>query len=352
MGVPETMKAIKTIDDHKAEIQEVAVPRLREDYVLVKVKTVALNPTDWKHIDSIGKPGSTVGCDMCGIIEQVGSAVTRDWKKGDRIATFVHGSNESQPEDGCFAEYCVAKGDLGLKVPDAMSNDEAATIGAGVITCGQALYQSLGLPFPGDGFDKYNGYILIYGGSTATGTLAIQYAVLSGCKVVATASQHNFPLLKALGAEEVFDYKDAECGKKICEYTKDSLTLVLDCIAEGSSSAICEDAISSQGGTISYLLPTAKKTREDVVSKKTLGYTVNGEAFDKFGRHFDAMPEDFEFCKSFWELTQKLVNAGQIAVHPPKVGNGGLEGCFDGFQQLREGNVSGVKLVYRVEETP
>lgn len=59
-----------------------------------------------------------------------------------------------------------------------MSFEDAATLGAAVITCGQAMYQSLGLPEPGDGNEKYNGFFLIYGGSTATGTLAVQYAVL------------------------------------------------------------------------------------------------------------------------------------------------------------------------------
>lgn len=41
------MKAIKTVDGHKAELQDVPVPKLRDDYVLVKVKAIALNPTDW-----------------------------------------------------------------------------------------------------------------------------------------------------------------------------------------------------------------------------------------------------------------------------------------------------------------
>lgn len=41
------MKAIKITKTHTAEIQEVPVPQLREDYVLVKVRAVALNPTDW-----------------------------------------------------------------------------------------------------------------------------------------------------------------------------------------------------------------------------------------------------------------------------------------------------------------
>jgi len=50
------------------------------------------------------------------VIEEVGPAVSKSWKKGDRIAAFVHGGNPTEHEDGCFAEYCVAKGDLGIKV--------------------------------------------------------------------------------------------------------------------------------------------------------------------------------------------------------------------------------------------
>lgn len=41
------MKAIKIVEGNKAELQDVPVPALRDDYVLVKVNCVALNPTDW-----------------------------------------------------------------------------------------------------------------------------------------------------------------------------------------------------------------------------------------------------------------------------------------------------------------
>jgi len=44
---PDKMKAIKAVENGKAELQEVPVPKLKDDYVLVKVKAVALNPTDW-----------------------------------------------------------------------------------------------------------------------------------------------------------------------------------------------------------------------------------------------------------------------------------------------------------------
>jgi len=42
-----SMKAIKITGQGQADIKEVPLPKLRDDYVLVKVKDVALNPTDW-----------------------------------------------------------------------------------------------------------------------------------------------------------------------------------------------------------------------------------------------------------------------------------------------------------------
>ena len=159
-------------------------------------------------------------------------------------------------------------------------------------------------------------------------------------------------MVKSLGAEEVFDYKDPLCGKKIRDYTDDELTLALDCVSEGNSGQICEAAISSKGGKISYLLDSGNHSRKDVERLRTSAYSVFGEAFDKLGAHVPAKPDHFEHGKMFWQLTEDLVRAGKLKPHPVKVGEDGLVGVFDGLQQMRDGKVSGVKLVYRVQETP
>lgn len=86
-----------------------AFPTLRDDYIPVKTKAVALNPTDWKHIDFASNPGALSGCDYAGTVEEVGSKVNKPFKKGDRITGFVHGANAMRPEDGTFAEYIVVK---------------------------------------------------------------------------------------------------------------------------------------------------------------------------------------------------------------------------------------------------
>jgi NADPH:quinone reductase-like Zn-dependent oxidoreductase len=199
-----------------------------------------------------------------GTVVQVGPKVTKNFSPGDRIAGFTHGVNAVEKEDGCFAEYAVAKGDVQCKLPDNLSDEDASTLGVGVTTVGQGLYQSLGLPLPGA--EKANYPLLVYGGSTATGSLAIQFGVLSGCQVITTCSPRNFPFVKALGAAEAFDYNDPECAKKIREYTNDKLTRVFDCISEGDSPKISSEAISSKGGQVSYLL-APKHERTDVENK-------------------------------------------------------------------------------------
>lgn len=45
--LPRTMKAIKIVGIGEAEVQDVPLPEMRDDYILVKVHAVALNPTDW-----------------------------------------------------------------------------------------------------------------------------------------------------------------------------------------------------------------------------------------------------------------------------------------------------------------
>lgn len=158
------------------------IPPLRPDYIQVKVFAVALNPTDWKHIEWWPSPGALVGCDYAGTVVSVGSLVRNDLKPGDRVCGFAHGCNAVCHEDGTFAEYIVVKGDIQMKIPTNMSFEAAASLGVGIITVGQGLFQSLKLPLPGAheeaSLEKPDVPVLIYGGSTATGSLAIQFARL------------------------------------------------------------------------------------------------------------------------------------------------------------------------------
>jgi NADPH:quinone reductase-like Zn-dependent oxidoreductase len=172
------MVALKAQPPGKAGVETVPLPKLRPDYILVRVRAVALNPTDWKHITFVDAP-VTIGCDFAGDVVEVGKGVTKAWEKGDRVCGFVHGANVVQTEDGAFGEYLVAKADVQMRIPDSLSYEEAATLGVGIFTIGQGLYDSMHLPWPDEIKKRHEKkWILIYGGSTATGALAIQWATL------------------------------------------------------------------------------------------------------------------------------------------------------------------------------
>jgi NADPH:quinone reductase-like Zn-dependent oxidoreductase len=348
------MRAIKgaTPTTGKASVvSDAPIPTLRPDYINIKTMAVALNPTDWKHITFVDKP-TTIGCDYAGIVEEVGSAVTQPFKKGDRVAGFVHGGNLVHLEDGAFGEHLTAKGDIQIKIPDNVSFEEAATLGVGITTVGQALYQALALPLP-DTPSKHRFPILIYGGSTATGALAIQFAKLSGLEVVTTCGEHNFGYVKGIGADAAFDYKSSSVGEDIRKYTGNRLYHAFDCISEGASPQICADALSTNSATnkpkYTTLLPV-KNPRGDVELITTLAYTAVGEDFHIRGMDVKAKKDDLEFATKFWQLSSKLLAEEKFRVHQIDLRSGGLDGILQGLDDLRYGRVSGRKLVYRLSD--
>lgn len=163
------------------------VPALSPDKVLVRVHYVALNHQDWKAADLSPTVGATAGCDFSGTIHSIGPTVkNRSLQVGDIVCGFVFGNNPDPEErdNGAFGEYVAVLGDLVWRVPENMGLQEASTIGVGLYTVGLGLVHCLGLPLPkpkspadkiGDVEKaKEKEFVLVYGGGTATGMLAIQ----------------------------------------------------------------------------------------------------------------------------------------------------------------------------------
>ena len=152
-------------------------------------------------------PGAVAGCDFAGTVIQTASEAQADPARlssrlqvGDGVFGAVHGSNPIDHCTGAFAEYIAADPDLLIKMPESrptlqrMSWAQAAAWGGiGWATLGIALWdeeRGLGLEWPwgrytadkvGRGEDEVNGaskgdgaYVVVNGGATATGTLAVQ----------------------------------------------------------------------------------------------------------------------------------------------------------------------------------
>ncbi|EXJ71194.1 uncharacterized protein A1O5_06188 [Cladophialophora psammophila CBS 110553] len=331
------------------------VPELRDDSLLVRPSAIALNPTDWKSV-SFGRAadGCIVGCDYAGVVEAVGVAVEKPWRRGDRVFGCGHGANLMNKDDGVFAEYAVVKGDLQMRIPEGWSFERAATVPLGAITVGQGLFRtSLKLDLPGESQQRKDIPVLIYGGTTATGALGVQFAKLAGYTVISTSLPEQFDRVKRLGADFVFDYTDPTIGSQIRKLTQNKLRYAWDTVSIPDSAKICADALSTESALcLRYgnLLPV-KCLRDDVETTTTVMYTVFGNFF-KFGdQDMSASQEDFKFGRMFYELTEKLLTEGKLKNHPEQVMPGGLDGVREGFEMQKAGKIKGAKLVYRLADT-
>ncbi len=160
--------------------------------VLVRVYSVALNPANWKMIDITPPIGVVGGNDFSGIVCAVGTKVTAALSVGDKVCGCLYGLDPTLGDGewaGSFAEYISIDGNLLMRVPVvsgvSMSMSDAASLPVGIMTAGMGLYQSLKLPMPAvsaaeekDISPTTPTYVLIHGGNTATGSIAIQLAKL------------------------------------------------------------------------------------------------------------------------------------------------------------------------------
>lgn len=152
------------------------MPALTPDMVLVKTVAVAINPADAKMLDYSAAVGAIHGYDFAGTIVELGADAPSHLAVGDRVAGFVHGMNSLQPDVGAFAEYVGASGNFLLKIPEDMRFEDAASLGVGVATAGLGLFKELEVPatLEKPAQSARGTFVLVCGGSTSTGTRAIQ----------------------------------------------------------------------------------------------------------------------------------------------------------------------------------
>jgi NADPH:quinone reductase-like Zn-dependent oxidoreductase len=182
-------------------IEEVERPAPKDDEILIWVRAATVSQTDthvraahpffWRLIGGLRRPRwRTLGVDLAGEVEAVGSAVT-EFKVGDA----VFGSPSSF--FGSHAEYVCSRTGRALALkPASMSFEEAAAVYDGGTQALSALRQAEAKP---------GRQILIYGASGSLGTAAVQLAKHFGAHVTGVCSTNHIELVRSLGADEVID---------------------------------------------------------------------------------------------------------------------------------------------------
>src|SRR3989338_2978133 len=192
-------------------------------HMRVKLTAAGVNPFDTKlrakPIYFSGKLPMILGCDGAGIVERVGSAVTR-FKEGDAVY-FCNGGIGDEP--GCYAEYTVVHEDYCAASPPSLGLQDAAGIPLVLITAWESLVERANLQA---------GQTVLIHGVGGVAHIAIQLANHLGARVAVTVSDDKKEgLAQGLEAEKIIRYKEEEFVQDVVEWSGGKgVDVVLDTI--------------------------------------------------------------------------------------------------------------------------
>jgi len=247
-------------------------PEPKDNQVLVKVITAAVNPVDamirsGKYARAFGTTLPLIpGYDIAGIVEKSGAKVTR-FKPGDAIYAYPMWG-------GGYAEYDVVDETETALKPKSINFVEAAAVPLAALTAWQALIDAAKLS-PGQ-------TVLIHGGSGGVGSFAIQIAKTRGAKVIATASTPNQEFLKQLGADVAVDYT-----KQKFEDVARDVDVVLDSV--GKDTLARSYGVVKKGGFIATLVARLDQAELDKHGIRGVSISVkpNGAQLAEIGKLID-----------------------------------------------------------------
>ncbi|KAI1804648.1 GroES-like protein [Daldinia bambusicola] len=330
------------------EVIESPIPTPEDKCVVIKVVVSGSNPKDWKYPYWSGKPSNS-GDDVAGIVHSVGKDVY-EFKPGDRVAAY----HKVMAANGAFGEYATAPDWTTFHLPHNVSFEEAATIPTAAYTAVVALYVNLELPTPFDARGVPEGKkapLLIYGITSACGAFAAQLTRLSGLGPIIGVAGRATDLAKTL-ANHVLDYRMGEDAlvagvEEILakEGLSDKVPYVFDAISEGESFEVASRVVDQNGGRIATVLPSQYFAN----ARENFKFPDGVEGSNTVVLKILTTHKDVGYIWS--RYFGYLLEAGKLKGHPYEVIPGGLNGILIGLNKLKDGQASGLKYVYRIEES-
>ena len=217
------MKAVEISSFGAAEVLQIteieALRPLAEGEILIDVKAAGINRPD--VIQRLGMypppPGASPipGLEVAGIVKATGKKVSA-WSVGDKVCALVTG--------GGYAHECIAPEETCLPIPAGFDFIQAAALPETFFTVWSNVFDRGGL--------KEGESLLVHGGSSGIGSVAIQMAKAFGAKVFTTAgSDEKCAFCTGLGADLAINYKEQDFEDEILKATDGKgVDVVLDMV--------------------------------------------------------------------------------------------------------------------------
>ncbi|TQE99328.1 MAG: NAD(P)H-quinone oxidoreductase [Spiribacter salinus] len=238
MSIGERMQAVIATEPGGPEVLETVerpAPRPEAGEVLVEVRAAGINRPDvMQRQGRYPVPDGVtdvLGLEVAGTIAAIGPGITH-WRVGDPVCALVPG--------GGYAQFCIADADQCLPVPVGLDLTQAAALPEACFTVWHNLVDR--------GHLRSGESVLVHGGASGIGTMAIQMACHLGARVFATAgSDERAHRCKELGAEAAFNYRQQDFETESARLTDgQGVNVVLDMVG-GSYAARNLRALAVEG---------------------------------------------------------------------------------------------------------
>jgi putative PIG3 family NAD(P)H quinone oxidoreductase len=194
-------------------------PELRDGALRIRVAAAGVNRADLLQRQGLypPPPGASplLGLECAGEVAEVGAGV-EGWRPGDRAMALLAG--------GGYAEEVVVEAGSVLRVPDALSLEEAGALPEALLTVFLNVFRLGALP--------EGGAALVHGGGSGIGTTAIQMIGAAGARSIVTAgSEEKCRRCRELGADVAVNYREEDFVEAVKKATHDrGVDVVLDSI--------------------------------------------------------------------------------------------------------------------------
>ncbi len=296
--LPDKMRAVEIRQPGGPEVLVPAqrpVPAPRAGEILVRVAAAGVNRPDVLQRQGLYPvpPGASdlPGLEIAGEVVACGAGATL-WKPGDKVCALTHG--------GGYAEYCTVPEVQALPVPKGLSMTEAATLPETCFTVWNNVYDRAGLA-PGE-------VLLVQGGSSGIGVTAIQMAVATGNRVIATAgSDEKCAACVKLGAEKAINYRTQDFAAEVMAATGGKgVNVILDMVG-GDYVPKELKCLADEGRLVFIAFLRGPKTEMDINEVMRRRLTISGSTL---------RPRTVEYkgyvARNLREKIWPLVEAGKI----------------------------------------
>ena len=221
MDIPDMMRAVEIAapgGPEQLRLTSRPTPRPSQSEVLVKVAAAGVNRPDLLQRMGVYPPppgaSDIPGLEIAGTV--VGAGQGAGQLIGTRVCALVAG--------GGYADYCVAQSGICLPVPEVLRMTEAAAFPETLFTVWVNLFER--------GFAADGDTVLVHGGTSGIGTMAIKLGTLFGLEVIVTCgSDAKCAAAKALGAAHAINYRTLDFVEEVKAFTGGKgVAVVLDMV--------------------------------------------------------------------------------------------------------------------------